>query len=194
VNLTGKIVCVVLGGTGATVGYFLPADASTGAVFAILAVAFGAADLVIQSSLKLIDDRIKQEIGKVKTAYRVVMPLTRTRQGLLDMNLVAMTCKGLTVATGAMAMSGKAPSWVLAVGGGALGLGVTLTSVIWISHKHLVTKANEDALTVAEESNAADAVRRLGNTEAAVNLPEQKTIRLAEDGSASRRKPRKPKK
>jgi hypothetical protein len=193
VNLPGKIVCVVLGGTGATVGYFLPADASTGAVFAILAVAFGAADLVIQSSLKLIDDRIKQEIGKVKTAYRVVMPLTRTRQGLLDMNLVAMTCKGLTVATGAMAMSGKAPSWVLAVGGGAFGLGVTLTSVIWISHKHLVTRANEDALTVAEESNAADAVRRLGNIDEAIDLPKRKTVRLAEDKAAPNRKPKKSK-
>ncbi len=189
----GKIVCVFFGGTGAIVGYFLPTDFSTGAVFGILAVVFGAADMVIQSSLRLIDDRIKQKIGKVKTAYRVVMPLTRTRQSLLEMNLVAMTCKGLTVATGAMAMSGKAPSWVLAVGGGAFGLGMTLTSVIWISHKHLVAKANEDALTVVEETNAADAVQRLGNIGEVMDLPERKTVRLAEDKFSLKRKPRKPK-
>ncbi len=82
---------------------------------------------------------------------------------------------------------------LLAVGGGAFGLGVTLTSVIWISHKHLVTKANEDALNVAEESNAADAVKRLGNIDEAIDLPKRKTIRLAEDKSAPNRKPKKPK-
>jgi hypothetical protein len=193
VKTAGIAICVFLGAAGATTGYFLPADFNTGAIFGILAVVFGAADMVIQSSLKLIDDRIKQEIGKVKTAYRVVMPLTRTRQGLLEMNLVAMICKGVTVASGAMAMSGKAPSWVLAVGGGAFGLGVTLTSVIWVSHKYLAAKANEDALAIAEESNAADAVRRLGDIRELVDLPEPKIVRLAEDKSAPRRKPKTPK-
>ena len=184
---------MILGGTGATAGYFLPVDFTTGAVFGILAVAFGAADMVIQSSLKLIDERIKQELGRVKTAFRMVRPLTLQRQSLLEMNLVAMTCKGVTVATSAMTMSGKAPAWVLAVGGGAFGLGVTLTAVIWISHKHLVAKANEDALKIAEESNAADAVQRLGSIAADVDLPERKIVRLAPDKAAPPRKPKKPK-
>jgi len=180
VNVVGILVCAGLGAVGAVAGYFMPADFNTGAIFGILAVVFGAADMVIQSSLKLIDERIKQEIGKVKTAYRMVMPLTATRQHLLEMNLVAMICKGLTVATGAMAMSGKAPSWVLAVGGGGFGIGVTLTSVIWISHKDLVAKANKEALEVAEDTNAKDAVSRGGDFVSSSNLPENKVIRLAE--------------
>lgn len=192
-RLLGRVTCVVLGGTGATLGYFLPADFTSGAVFGILAVAFGAADMVIQSSLRLIDDRIKQEIGKVKTAFRMVRPLTLQRQSLLEMNLVAMICKGVTVATSAMTMSGKAPAWVLSVGGGAFGLGVTLTAVIWVSHKHLVVKANEDALKIAEETNAADAVQRLGSIADEVDLPERKIIRLAVDKSVPPRKPKKPK-
>lgn len=192
-RLLGRVTCVVLGGTGATVGHFLPVDFTTGAVFGILAVAFGAADMVIQSSLKLIDERIKQELGRVKTAFRMVRPLTLQRQSLLEMNLVAMICKGVTVATSAMTMSGKAPAWVLAVGGGAFGLGVTLTAVIWVSHKHLVAKANEDALKIAEEANAADAVRRLGSASDAVDLPERKIIRLAVDEPRLARKPKKPK-
>lgn len=192
-RLVGILVCVGFGGTGAILGFFLPASATVATIMAILAAGFAASDLVIQSAIKLIDDRVTHEVGKVQTAYRVVPNLTKHRQSLLDLSVAALVCKGVTGVTVAAVYTGKAAPWLLAVGGGALALGMTLTGVIRVTYRALAAQKDRDAVETAENKNAASGVQRLGDIDQPVDLPPRKIIRLAEDTSAPAKKPKKPK-
>jgi hypothetical protein len=159
---------------------------------AMMAAGFAAGDLVIQSAVKVIDDRVTHEVGKVQTAYRVVPNLTKHRQSLLDMSVAALICKGVTGVAVAAIYTGKSAPWMLAVGGGALALGITLTLVIRTTYRALAAQKDRDAVETAENKNAVSGVQRLGDIDQPVDLPPRKIIRLAEDTSTPAKKPKKP--
>lgn len=175
-KLTGIVACGVSGALGATAGYFVPGTVGSGFVVGALALGFGAADFVIKDSLKLMDDRIKSELGEVRTAFRNVVSLDCTRRSLLRLNLVAMVCKGLAAAVAGLATQSKASPVIMAVGCGALAFGAVLTGVIFLSHEVLVTRANIDAVDRAESGAAKEAVKRLGEINAPTTVPDRPVI------------------
>lgn len=177
-KLTGIVACGVSGAVGASAGYFVPGTVASGFVVGALALGFGAADFVVKDSLKLMDDRIKTELGEVRTAFRKVVSLDCTRRSLLRLNLVAMVCKGLAAAVAGLATQGKASPVIMAIGCGALTFGAVLTGVILVSHEHLVTTANLEAVERAESAAAKEAVRRLGEINTPADAPKRPVISL----------------
>ena len=177
-KLGGILLCGVSGATGASVGYFVPGTVAAGFVVGALALGFGATDFVIKDSLKLVDDRIKAELGEVGTAFRRVMALDCTRRALVRLNLVAMVCKGLAMAVAGLATQEKASPAIMATGCGALAFGIVLTAVIFLSHEHYVTVTNRSALERAEAIAAKSAVTRLGQINEPITLPERSIIEL----------------
>lgn len=160
-------------------GYFVPGTVASGFAIGALALGFGAADFVIKDSLKLVDDRIKTELDDVRTAFRRVVSLDCTRRSLLRLNLVAMICKGLAAAVAGLATQGKASPVIMAIGCGALAFATVLTGVIFVSHEHLVTEANLDAVERSENAAAKDAVRRLGTINTSADAPDRPVISVA---------------
>jgi len=191
VKIPGIVICSASGAIGATAGYFLPCKVSTGFVIGAMAVALGAADLVIKESLKLVDDRVKAELDDVKTAYRVVPGLGKARQGLLRLTLVAMICKGIALAAGGLATQGKSSPLVLAIGCGALAFGAVLTAVIWISHESLQKQASADAIERAEAKAAKNSVERLGSISGPSGAPERPIIDIGAKATVAKRDKRK---
>lgn len=175
-NYRAIALCGIAGGVGASVGYYLPDTVATGLVMGAVAVAFGAADFVIKDSLKLVDGRIERELQAPRSALRRVATLDCTRRTLLRLSLMAMLCKGLATAVGLLVTQGKATPVIMAVGGGALAFGAILTGVIYLSHEHLVTRANQEAVDRAEETAARNAVDRLGNIHAPAGAPERPIV------------------
>lgn len=192
-RLLGIVFCVVFGGAGATFGFYLAPSVTVATIMAMLAAGFAAADLVIQSAVKVIDDRVAHEVAKIQTAYRVVPNLTKHRQSLLDLGVAALICKGVAAVVVAATYTGKATPWMISVGCGALALGITLTFVIRVTYRALTAQKDLDAVESAESKNAASAVQRLGDIGQTVDLPPRKIIRLAEDKSAPAKTPKKSK-
>ena len=189
---SGLTACGLAGGVGVSVGYFVPGTVAAGFGLGGLALGLGAADFMIKDSLKLLDERIAQELTEPRTALRRVLSLDCTRRALLRLNLVAMLCKGLAVAVAGLATQNKASPLTMAVGCGALVFGALLTGVIFVSHERLVTKSNEDAVDRAEIKAAKESIARLGDFQASPEAPERPVIEINSKSGGRRIKPTNP--